>query len=191
MPCGAAQHTAEDISPPLVGGNDAVGNQEHGGSYVVGNDAQRYVGRRGRAAVLHTGDLTDLAHNIADGVHLEQVPDALHNRRQTLESHPRVDIRVRKAGIMAVPVTVELGEHDVPDLDKTVAVAARTAGRLAAAVLGAAVEIDFRAGAAGAGADLPEIIILPELNDPFSRHTGLNPDFQRFVILDIHARIQT
>ena len=190
MAGGAAQHAAEDVAPPLVGGDDAVGNQKHGGADVVGDHAQRHVGRRGRAAVLHAGDLADLAHNVADGIHFEQVAHALHDRRQTLQPHAGVDVRVREAGVVAVPVAVELREHDVPDFDKAVAVAARTAVGLAAAEFRSAVKVDFRAGAAGTRADLPEVVVLAELGNPLARDAGLDPDFQRLVVLNVHARIQ-
>ena len=190
MAGGAAQHAAEDVAPPLVGGDDAVGNQKHGGADVVGDHAQRHVGRRGRAAVLHAGDLADLAHNVADGIHFEQVTHALHDRRQTLQPHAGVDVRVRETGVVAVPVAVELREHDVPDFDEAVAVAARTAVGLAAAEFRAAVKVDFRAGAAGTRADLPEVVVLAELGNPLARDAGLDPDFQRLVVLNVHARIQ-
>ena len=61
---------------------------------------------------------------------------------------------------MAVAVVVELGEHVVPDLDVPVAVAAHGAAGLAAAVLRSTVIVDLGAGAAGAGAVLPEVVRL-------------------------------
>lgn len=168
MAGGAAQHAAEDVAPPLVGGDDAVGNQKHGGADVVGDHAQRHVGRRGRAAVLHAGDLADLAHNVADGIHFEQVAHALHDRRQTLQPHAGVDVRVREAGVVAVPVAVELREHDVPDFDKAVAVAARTAVGLAASRIPVRGQSRFPSRGAGTRADLPEVVVLAELGNPLA-----------------------
>ena len=61
---------------------------------------------------------------------------------------------------MPFAVAVKLRKDIIPYFYKTVAVAAYLAVRLAAAILGAPVVINLRAGAAGASAVLPEIIAL-------------------------------
>ena len=92
----------------------------------------------------------------------------------------------------AFAVTLELSEYVVPDLHKTVAVAAGLAVRLAAAVFFAAVVVDFRAGTAGAGAMLPEVVFLAKAVDPVGGNTDLLvPDLVGFVILQIDGRIQS
>ena len=80
-------------------------------------------------------------------------------------------------------VVVELGEDDVPDLHIAVAVAADGAAGLAAAVLFAAVVVNFRAGAARTGAVLPEVVLLAELEDAVLGDTDLLvPDAESLLI---------
>ena len=88
-------------------------------------------------------------------------------------------------------VVVELGEHHVPDLHVPVAVAANGAAGLAAAVLLAPVIVDLRAGAAGAGAVLPEVVLLAEAEDLLGGYADLVvPDVPRLVVLQIDGGIQ-
>ena len=88
-----------------------------------------------------------------------------HTHGQTLQAHAGVDVLLLQLGVVALAVVVELGEDDVPDLHIAVAVAAHGAAGLAAAVLLAPVVVDLGAGAAGAGAVLPEVVLLAELED--------------------------
>ena len=84
---------------------------------------------------------------------------------------------------MVVAIVVELGEHHVPDLHVPVAVAANGAAGLAAAVLLAPVIVDLGAGAAGAGAVLPEVVRLAELEDPVLGNTDLLvPDAEGLIV---------
>ena len=80
-------------------------------------------------------------------------------------------------------VVVELGKDVVPHLNIAVAVAADRAAGLTAAVLRAAVVVNFGAGAAGAGAMLPEIILLAEAEDALGGDADLvTPDGEGLVV---------
>ena len=177
-----AQQTAQHIAAALVGGQHAVADHEGGGADVVGDHAQRHVG--GVAlAVGGAGDLGDLAGDIHDGIHVKQGGHALAHAGQTLQAHTGIDVLLLKLGVVVLTVVVELGEHHVPDLDITVAVAAHGAAGLAAAPLLAAVVVDLGAGTAGAGAVLPEVILLAELEDALGGDADLLvPDAEGLIV---------
>ncbi len=187
---GPAQQAAEHIAPALVGGEDAVANHEHGGAHMVGDDAQGDVGF-GALAVLYAGNLADFFHDVLDRVHQEQVVHPLHHAGQALHAQARVDILPPQGGVIALAVAVELGEHQVPDLNVAVAVAAQAAGRLAAAMLGAPVEENLGAGAAGAAAVLPEVVLTAQTLHVALGHAHLFcPDVPGVVICLEHGDIQ-
>ena len=150
MAGGAAQQTAHDVAAALVGRQDAIGSHKDGGTDVVGNHADGDVILL-VLAVLLARDALDVVQNGGNGIDLEQVVDILHDDGQTLQAHAGINVRLGQQLIVALAVGIILTEHEVPDLHEAVTVAADAAGRLAAAVLQAAVIVDLRAGAAGAG----------------------------------------
>ena len=131
---------------------------------MVGNHADGDI----VVLIVAVGLACNLANGVkysANGVYLKEVVHALHNAGKSFKTHARVDILLIKLGIIAVAVVVELGEYVVPYLHKSVTVTAGlTIGR-SASVLQSAVEVNLRAGAAGTGAMLPEIIRLAKLNN--------------------------
>ena len=140
--------------------------------------------------VLDARYLHDVLHDVLDGVDLEEVVHALHDAGEALKTHTGIDIAALEAGIVIVAVVIKLGENEVPELNISVAVAADSAGRRAATVLLAAVEIELRAGTAGACAVLPEVILFAEANHMVGRNTELLcPDVIRLVIVLIDADI--
>ena len=135
--------------------------------------------------------LADPVPERLDGVHVKDGIHILHHRGKTLQAHARIDVFLDQIGIMAVSVVIELGEHVVPYLDIAVTVAAHRTAGLSAAVLLAAVIIHFGAGAAGAGAVLPEIVFLPETEDPLRRDADfLIPDIEGLIVILVNGRIQ-
>ena len=186
----AAQQPSQDIAAALVGGQDAVADHEGGGADVVGNDAQRDVGLF-VLFVLDARDAADVLHDVLHRVHLKEVADVLHDAGQALQTHAGVDVRLWHAGVVAVAVRIKLGEDQVPDLHIAVAVAADLALGASAAALGAAVKVDLRAGAAGTGAVLPEVVLLAEADDALGRDADLlDPDLGRLVVLLIDRNPQ-
>ena len=142
--------------------------------------------------VSSAGQLGNLVGDVHDGIHIEQGVHILADHSQTLQAHAGIDVLLGQLGIVALTVVVELGEDVVPDLHIAVAVAADSAVRLAAAVLLTPVVVDLRAGAAGAGAVLPEVVRLTKTEDLLSGHTHfLIPDFKGLVIIFIDRGIQT
>ena len=146
---------------------------------MVGNHAQRNVLFL-VLTVLNAGNPADMLHDVLHGVHQEEVVHALHDAGQALQTHARIDVRMLHRRIVALAVAVKLGEHHVPKFDIAVALAAHAAIRLAAAVLFAAVKIDFRAGAAGAGTVLPEVVLLAHAHNALRRNADFfRPDVKR------------
>ena len=100
-------------------------------------------------AVCLACDLAGLVNNLTDRINLKHIVNSLHYASETLKSHSRIDILLRKLGIISLSVVVELREYVVPDLDKSVSLAAGVAVGVIACILLAVVEIDLGAGAAG------------------------------------------
>ena len=185
-----AQQSSEHIAPALVAGQNAVGNHKGGGPDVVGDDPQRNVHLHA-LAVACAGELGNLIGDVHDGVHIEQAVHILAHNGQTLQAHAGVDVLLGQLGIVALPVVVELGEHVVPHFHIAVAVAAHGAAGLAAAVLFAPVIVNLAAGTAGAGAMLPEVVLLAETEDPVGGDAHLLvPDVEGLVIVFIDRGIQ-
>ena len=127
-----------------------------------------------------------------DRIHIKNRIHILHDGCKTLQPHAGVNILLFQFAVIAVAVIVKLGEYVVPDLHIAVALTAYRTVRLAAAVLLSAVIIDLRAGAAGAGTMLPEVVPFSEFEDPLCRDPHFFvPDLKRLVIFLIYGRIQS
>ncbi len=187
---GAADNAAQHITAPLVGGDHPVGDQEGTGADVISDDLERGVFQvfgpgqfgRGLDQVLKQIDLVV-------GVH------ALHHRREALQAHAGVDRGLGQRLHVAGLVPVVLHEHQVPDLDITVAVLFGGAGR-PAPDLGAVVIEDLGTGTAGTGiAHRPEVVavvLLAGLVTDAGKTVGidadlLEPDIRRLIILLVNG----
>ena len=188
--CRTAQKALQNIASAVVCGHNAVGNHKGGAAHMVGDNAKGNI-HCGVVVIFNSGNLAYLLHNILDGVHLKKVIHALHNAGKALHTHTGIYIRVLHALVMTLAVGIELGENKVPNLDKAVAFAADGAIGSSAAVLGAAVIVNFGAGAAGAGADFPEVIFFAEAVDMVLRNAyHIAPIIICLVILVINGDIK-
>ena len=174
----AAHQAAQHVAAVLVGGHDAVGDQERHRPGVVGQDAQGAV----------VGRLRQLAaerHQRQELIGVEDRVDALLHERHAVEAQTGVDVvrRQRRQGVETIPTRplVVLHEHEVPVLQEALA---RAAGLLVGrAPLGAAVEVELGARAARPGrAGLPEVVLAPELHDPLARDPDRLPDADRLLV---------
>ena len=137
------------------------------------------------------GQFGDPVRDVHHGVGVKQGRHVLAHARQTLKAHAGIDVLLHKLGVVALAVVIELREHDVPDFDIPVTVAAHGAAGLAAAPLRAAVVVDLRARTARACAMLPEVVLLAKAEDALSRDTDLLvPDFKRLVVVEVDRRVQ-
>ena len=190
MARSAAQQTAHNIAAALVGGQDAIRCHKDRGADVVGDNADGNVILLVLAVLLACNAL-HMVQNSGNGIDLKQVVDILHDNGQTLQTHAGINVGSGQQLIVALAVSIVLAEHKVPDLHEAVAVTADTAGGLAAAVLQAAVKVNLRARAAGAGAMLPEVILLAQTDHVILGDADLlRPDVVSLVILLIHGNIQ-
>ena len=157
---------------------------------MVGDDTERNI-HLVALAVGGAGEFGDAVGDIHHGVHIKQAVDILTDHSQTLQTHAGINVLLGKVGVIAVAVVVELGEYVVPDLHVSVTVAAYGAAGLTAAVFLAAVIVDLRAGAAGTGAMLPEVIGLAKTEDPILRNADvIVPDIKSLIIVQIDGGIQ-
>ena len=99
--------------------------------------------------------LGDPVHDRLVAVGLVDGDDALEDRRGPLEAHAGVDVLLRERRQRAVLVELVLHEHEVPELEEAVALAAGRAVGAAAAELLAAVVEELGVGPAGARARRP------------------------------------
>ncbi len=151
----------------------------------------------GVGLILFMGHLTDFIPNGFHGVNIKNGIHILHHHRKTLKSHSRVNIFLVQLFVSTFSVPVKLGEYVVPHFHKTVAVTSHLTVRAAASVFFPSVIIDFRTGAAGAGAVLPEIVTCPGFwvavkpGNLFRRNANvLVPDFKGLLILPVNGRVQ-
>ena len=106
----AAQQAAKDVAATLVGGQDAVADHERDGARVVGKDAQAHV-RLGVLAVLLAGEALAQFNEAVHEVAVVVGRLALHDGRDALKAHARVDVAVGQLRHGAVLLAVVLGEH--------------------------------------------------------------------------------
>ena len=140
---------------------------------------------------MRAGYLADLVGDVHDGVDVEEARHVLADAGEALEAHAGVDVLVRELGVVALAVGIELAEDVVPDLDVAVAVTADGAAGLAAAVLLAAVIVNLAAGAAGALAVLPEVVLTAEAEDALGRDAYLvAPNGEGLVVVLKDARVE-
>ena len=114
---------------------------------MVSDNTERNVGLI-VSSVLYARNIRDMLHDILNCIDLEDIIHALHYASETLKSHTGVEILAYNLSVVTVSVAVELAEHEVPDLDNTVAVACllKIDERTVAVTSG---EVDLRAGTAG------------------------------------------
>jgi hypothetical protein len=184
---GPPHDPAQDVSPPLVGGEDAVGDQERGCAGVVGDHPGGGILRR-RFSVLHAAQTLDIRDDPPKQVGVIIARYSLDRGRQPLQPHPRVDARLRKGDPRTVFLLVVLHEHEVPDFEEPVAIAPHgTRGASAPRPLPLVVEDLGARPARSRGSHRPEVVLLVEPDDAGGRQAHrLVPDVVRLVVLPEH-----
>ncbi len=175
-----AHDPPQDVAAVLVGGDDAVGEQEGGPARVVGDDPHC---PRHRVALLVAvaAELLGEADQRPHVVGLVDRGDVLKDRRHPVQPHAGVDVAGRQRGHRAVLGEVVAHEDVVPELEEAVAVAARPL--IVAAELRAAIEIQLRARPARPGrAGLPEVVLAAEADDSLLRNADPAPDLDRLLV---------
>ena len=129
----------------------------------------------------------------AEEVGLEIRPYPLDDRRETLESHPGVDIVLGQRKQRSVLLEIELREDEVPYLEIPVAVAAHPALRPAARKGRSLVVQDLGTRTAWPlVAHEPEVLVLVEAVNPLvGKSDRVPPDRVRFLVVLVDGRIQS
>ena len=127
---------------------------------------------------------------VAEQVDFVVAVHVLQHGGEALEAHAGIDARLGQRRELPLRVAIELHEHQVPDLDVTVALGVRRARRPAGDFRAVIVE-DLAAGSAGSGlGHLPEIVrcvrralVVADPHDALARHADLvRPDVVRLVV---------
>ncbi|MNI04731.1 hypothetical protein D3C73_576610 [compost metagenome] len=183
----AAEQTADNIAAAFIGRKHAVTHGKRYRTDVVGNDLQRNILLQ-IVLVGDTGKLRRLLNNRLEQISVKVRVHILQNRRETLQTGTGINILVRKRRIAAVFVVVELREYEVPHFEPAFIFPARIHFRIGqvAAVGFAAVIEDFRARAARAFADIPEVVVA-QLDDALCGQSDFFiPQLERFFVLSIY-----
>ena len=122
--------------------------------------------------VLNSCNGGDVLHYVLNSVYLEDVINTLHYTGKSFQTHTGVDVLVFHLSIVTFAVTVVLAEYQVPYLDDSVAVTCLLEA-LERTVSLATVKVYLRAGTAGTGAVLPEVVLLAKADYPVMRDTDM------------------
>src|SRR5947209_1080972 len=153
------------------------------------------------------GSLTSLVGGLADvkqfgcagddrlneiGLVIRQL--ALEHGRDSLEAHPGIDGGAGKGSQNSIERTVELHEHQIPDLNEAPACVGRKLFVFAPRLSGfhTQIEVNFGAGSTGAGfTHLPEVVFLVETEDALLRNArNLLPEFFSVIVLAENSDIE-
>ena len=189
---GATEQATQDVLAALVAGQDAVRDHEVDGTGMVGDDAQGTAGAGVIVGVI--GLAADLLAQLDEVLHQIAVVVGslvLHDGRHALQAHARIEVAVRQLRHGAVLLAVKLGEHEVPELQEAVAVAAGLAVGAAAADLLAHVKVDLGARTAGAGgASSPEVVVLAQTGDVILGNAQGAPHVVGLIVLGKDGEVE-
>ena len=130
---------------------------------MVGNDPHGPVRLLG-LAVPRAGASCDRSQQGSKEITVVVTIDALRDGRQPLQAHAGIDARLRQRMKFAGGIAVELHEHQVPDLDDSVAFAVRSIITRHPRTL---VEMNFGTGPAWSRVrHLPEVVLFTAPDDP-------------------------
>ena len=126
MAHGAAHDPPQDIAAPFIRRHHAIGEQEAGRAQMVRDDAMAGLLIANR---LCARELLRRVDQCLERIGVVIVGHALHDRRNPLKPHARIDRWLWQGKVSAVVLPFKLHEHEVPDFDKTVAIFIRASRR--------------------------------------------------------------
>ena len=170
----AANETTQDVAAALVAWSHAVENEHQRGTAVVSDDAEADVVLVLRA-VAGAGQLLGGIDHRAQQVSLVDVVHTLQQECEALHAHAGIDVLLRQvahdveAAVGLGFATLELHEHEVPDLDESAIVHCRAT---VFAISRAAVVVDLGARPTRSGhTHVPVVILHPEALDTLGWQT--------------------
>src|SRR5436189_1444294 len=191
----APDQSPQDITPPLIRGDDPVRHEHGGAPRMVGHDPKRRIHLSLRP-IRPSGFLLPVFDQRPEKVRFKNTATlSVDDGGDALQAHPGVDTlacqRRPVAGLVAVP----LDEHQVPDLEEPVAagvLAIRTAVRHPTPMLLAPVVVDLGVRTAGPGwTGRPEVEFVAKATNARVRNACLLPDLIALVILVVNPGPQT
>ena len=176
------EQAAQHVATPVVGGNDAIGEQESGGAEVVGDHPQGGV-VLGVAPVGFAGEGRRAGENRLEEIGVVVRVDAGDHRRHPFQPGAGVDRRFRQRRQHAARGALVLHEDEVPDLEIAPAVGTLVPTHLRQ--IGPAIDVDLAARTAGTGLPhCPEVVLLAAAHDPTGREPrDLQPERRSLVVL--------
>ena len=182
---GPPEQPAQQIATALIGGVDAFRDGERQGPRMIGYhvDAHPLLITDREAGGQYRLEPFDQRR---EEIGMKIILGALHDRGEPLEPEPRIDSRALESQILAVLIEEKLWKHEVPDLDKPVAVASGSAFLPTAPAMGTGIEVDLRAGSTDAGrTDRPPEVVIPA--EPVDRirlqPDILVPELERLIVI--------
>ena len=185
----APQQTPQDVAAPQVAGAHPIADQLHHGAAVVADHLQGGLAFAIELPILQARQGGRRFDQRQDQIGFVVVRHPLQDLGHPLQAQAGVDVAVRQRCERTFRIAVVLHEHQVVELDKTGVVLQIDS---LIAELGFEIEVDLRAGSAGAGgARGPEVVGLIHAHDPLRIHADLvAPDRRRFIIFPEYAHHQ-
>ena len=192
VPDPPAQDPPQHVSPLLVRGEDAVGEQERHRPGVIRQDAEgdAVLPVFGRPRIREPESVLRRFDDREEEVRVVVRPHALQQRRDPLESRPRIDRGCGERRVRPVRRAVELHEDEIPELDDRVRLARRLELRVGDAVVAVRAQVVVQLGAGAARtrvAHLPEVVLVPHAPDPRCRDRGqFQPEVERVIVVVVN-----
>ena len=159
MSDGAAEDPTKDVAPAVGARCRTVGKGRDEASRVIRDHAIGHVDRIFEIAAVGPGaaHVRDALEDPREEIGVVVASTILEDGDDALEAHAGVDVTGRKLLERSPRLTVELDEHEVPDLEHVGVVLVHQRRGVSSAD---AIDVEFGARTAGAGlAHLPEVVL--------------------------------
>ena len=157
---------------------------------MVGNNTERNVILLVFQITL-VGKFCNLFHHSLIGIHIKKRRNILADYRKSLQSHTGINIFLNQIRIMPMAIVVKLGEHNIPNLNKTVPFSAHNIFRTRS-VFFSSVIVNLRTRTARTGSMLPEIVFLSKTVYTVCRNSEfLCPHTESLFIIQVNTWIET
>ena len=184
---GPSHDASQHIAPTFVGGQHPVADEEGSGPAVVGD---HFHGDPGGVGFAHrtAGQFLGPLDNGKNQIRVEVGGHILQDGSNALEPQSRVNAGFGQGLHFPRDVAVELHEDQVPDFKKPVAIAIDAAVGVVQVAGAAAVQMNLRAGPAGARiAHSPEVVFLPQAHDAvFGNADQIAPEIVGLVVIEVN-----
>ena len=178
-----SQQPPQNVAPPLVAGDNTVGDKEGYGATVVSQYPQGDI-IIGDSTVFFPGQPANAFQQRREEVGLIDRFLTLQDDCQPFQTHTGIDVPFRQWGTVTRLILVILGKDQIPELHEASALAVRLAIGFTAAFLYTEVIMNLAAGTTGTGATgrTPEIIFFTEPDNLLLGNADIPPVLKRIII---------